>query len=140
MPTYIISTHGNPDWTRSTTVPANMSVRFYQAFGNPMNNQTGLQLQSALANPAHPGAAAVLTSNPQVALWNTGDHQPEINLTGDNHHFYSGIVCADTNEVVLALGVHQLITLSYALQRISQHAAARFPGGGAIVVHCLFCL
>lgn len=140
MPSYIISSHGNPSWNQSTAVPANMSVLFYQGFGQGMQNAIGFQLQSAIADPTHPNAANVIHNNPPRALWNTGTHKPEINLTGDNHHFYSGIVYADTKTVIMPIGRNQLVTLTMALAQISIHADNTFPNGGGIVVHCLFCL
>jgi hypothetical protein len=141
MPTYLISSHGDPKWDKETTVPANLSVRFYQSFGKPMPNSTGLLLQSALTNPGHPGASGVFATYPQVALWNEGNRKPEINLTGDNHAFYSGIFCATSGQVVQAIGTNQLVTLSWALSQIATHAAANYPNDkSTVVVHCLFCL
>ena len=138
--TYIISSHGSPDWTAQTQVPMNTSVRFYQPFGQPMSNDVGLQLQWALAHPTAPNAQTILNQHPQVALWNGGVNgfpcSPAINLTGDTGAFYTGIVYANTNTVVLRLGANQLISLTYALNLIRQRHSADQP----IVVHCLFCL
>jgi len=154
MPTYIISSHGEPDYQLKTRIPANTQVQFYQKFGTPMDMDAGFALQTALAHPDNPGSAQTLQQHGGVALWNGQqvDHPqgngpwplreqgPEINLTGDNKAFYTGIVLADTNQVIYPIGKNQLITLSKALDEIRKDANQRFGYLTNVQVHCLFCL
>jgi hypothetical protein len=52
---------------------SNMSIYFYQPFGQTMNNAVGFLSQSALANPAHLNAAAVLQQNPARGIRPTAE-------------------------------------------------------------------
>ncbi|PRX99777.1 putative adhesin [Allonocardiopsis opalescens] len=144
MPVYIISTHGDPQWNAKTTVPAGVSVRFYQQFGRPMANNVGLVLQSALRNPQDARSPAVIGQYPQRALWNGPSNQtPEIDLSGDNHVFYSGIVHAESGTVIKAVAANETVTLTAALALIQADAANRNALANTneeAVVHCLFCL
>lgn len=144
MYSYIIAAHGGADYSQSTDVLPNVTVAFYQPFGVAMDNQVGLDLQSAIANPAHPNAANVIRNNPETARW-IGNQQghtfsPGLKLTGEATTFRSGIVCANTNEVVLNLPRTTLITLTYAIRLIRTHADQTFTPGCPVLVHCLFCL
>ena len=139
MPTYVISSHGEPRYDAETRVPGQVSVRFYQPFGQPMYG--GHQLQSALMNPAHPQAPDVLAANRQCALWNEGKHKPSITLWGDNRTFRTGLLCAELNTVVRVIDANERLTLEEALDVVRKHAQQHFPQAeDAIVVHCLFCL
>lgn len=142
MGVYIISSHGDCLWKSKATIPASVDVRFYQRFGTPMDNNTGFLLQSALRNPRDPRSPKAINEHPQVALWNGPATQtPEISLTGDNKAFYSGIVHAETGDVIQQIpATNSLITLSGALATIRKHADQVTGEGSKAVVHCLFCL
>ena len=136
MATYLISAHGGTNWNQATTVPMNITVLFYQPFGRPMDNDVGLVLQAALANPRDPRSPQVLQQYPTTALWNAGDHRPYISLTADRDGlFHAGIVNVETNQVVYRINPGALISLSWALNFISERER-----GQHVNVHCLFCL
>ncbi|SDG36530.1 hypothetical protein [Paraburkholderia phenazinium] len=144
MYNYIIAAHGGADYSQSTDVLPSVTVAFYQPFGVTMDNQVGLDLQSAIANPEHPNAANVIHHNREKARW-MGHQQghsfpPGLNLSGEARTFKSGIVCANTHEVVMSLPPTTLITLSYAIRLIRSHADQTFTPGCSVLVHCLFCL
>ncbi|MFC0041140.1 putative adhesin [Actinomadura rayongensis] len=140
MGTYIISSHGEPKWDKKTTIPQGVSVRFYQKFGVGMDMDEAFRLQSALTDPTHVDAKPILDRNPQRALWNGPyTQQPEIELTADaKKTFKSGIVHAESREIVAVIELGSPVTLSAALQTIAAHAAAKKSQES--VVHCLFCL
>ncbi len=139
MPTYIIASHGNVKWTQegTTTVPANTSVLFYTKFGLCIPNDDACKIQQALCRPGEFLSQQTLSEHKTVALWNgPNQYQPEISLTPDNDSvFKSGIVLADTDQVIFNLKAGTLITLTWALDYISKHAR-----GARVDVHCLFCL
>ncbi|POM24448.1 hypothetical protein BTM25_30770 [Actinomadura rubteroloni] len=139
MGTYIISSHGEPKWDKKTTIPQGVSVRFYQKFGVGMDSAEAFKLQSALTDPTHADASAVLERNPQRALWNgPNKQQPELELTADpKKAFKSGIVHAESREIVAVIELGTPVTLTDALQAIATHAAKKSEEA---VVHCLFCL
>jgi len=138
MPTYVISSHGEVKWDNNakTAVPANTTVHFYTPFGKCLSNEDGFKLQTA---HCHPGAqsAQVLNQYNTVALWSgPAAKQPEIWLTpDDNGEFKSGIVRADTNQVIRSINKGQMVSLTWALQQISNDA-----NGAQVDVYCLFCL
>ncbi|HKQ77851.1 MAG TPA: hypothetical protein VJ810_29405 [Blastocatellia bacterium] len=154
MPTYIISSHGAHDYKQKARIPSNTTVLFYQRFGTEMLNNVGFALQTALAHPNDPRSAQTLAVNKSVALWNgipvdnlrgngalpCSEQGPEIILTGDNEAFRTGIVLADKNEVIFEIGKNQLITLSYALDLIRNHANQHYGSLSKVAAHCLFCL
>jgi len=119
-----------------------------------MLNDVGFALQTALAHPNDPRSAQTLAVNRSVALWNgipvdnlrengalpCSEQEPEIILTGDNEAFRAGIVLADKNEVILEIEKNQLITLSYALDLIRNHANQYYGSLSKVATHCLFCL
>ena len=78
MKTVILSTHGAADFTRQTTVPARVTVIFYQPFGKPLDNEVGKPIQTELTHRGH-------TTVKSVALWN-GPHSfhPYITLSGES--------------------------------------------------------
>ncbi|MQY29636.1 putative adhesin [Nocardia aurantia] len=139
MATYIISSHGEANFDRETIVPANVSVNFYTPFGKCLSNQEGFLLQSAIVNPNHLNANAIIQKYPAKALWNGPVQKaPELSLTADwNGDFKSGIVHAEQNRILEVIGRNKLLTLTGALITIAKDAAAL---NQPAVVHCLFCL
>jgi hypothetical protein len=154
MPTYIISSYGVHDYRQKTRIPSNTKVLFYHRFEAETLNDVGFALQTALANPNDPRSAQTLAVNRSVALWSgisvdnlrgngalpCSEQEPEIILTGDDEAFRAAILLADKNEVILEVGKNQLITLSYALDLIRNHANQYYGSLSKVAAHCLFCL
>jgi hypothetical protein len=136
MSTYIISAHGKPDFNAETSIPQNITVHYYNPFGRAILNDVCLKLQWALTHPNELKAKEILNQLPTVALWNMGKQKPDLSLTGDMKDFQSGIVYAETNEVVYKLNTNQLITLTWALDFIRK----RHDLSEHIDVYALFCL
>jgi len=139
MPIYVIASHGAVEWRddETTLIPANTTVLFYTPFGKCISNKAACDIQAALCHRDNIHSATTLEYHKTVALWN-GPHKqkPGVWLTpDDNGKFKSGIVLADTNEVIYAINKGQMVSLTWALQQISNHA-----NGAQADVHCLFCL
>ncbi|MCX4093963.1 putative adhesin [Nocardia sp. alder85J] len=139
MVTYIIAAHGGADFNGETIVPAKVSVIFYSAFGQCLENNDGLLLQSAIVDPHNPQVTQVRKRFPARAQWNGPyQQQPALTLTADWHgDFKAGIVHAEQNRIVENIGINKLLTLTGALGIIAADAGKL---GEDAVVHCLFCL
>jgi hypothetical protein len=127
--TVILSAHGAADFNQQTTVPARVSVIFYQPFGQILDNDVGFRTQTELTRQRR-------TDTHSVALWHGPTTQkPFLTLHSETQgKFISGFIIVGTSHRE-QLTSNKLWSLNYVCQE-----ARRLCPNEDVEIHYLACL
>jgi hypothetical protein len=127
--TVILSAHGSADFNHETTVPARVSVIFYQQFGQILPDNDGFRIQTELTHQGH-------TNTRSVALWHGPTTQkPFLTLHSETQgKFISGFIIVGTPHRE-QLTPNKLWSLNYVCEE-----ARRLCPNEDVQIHYLACL